>query len=860
MPTRRRTRTAPGTSSAKPVEQPLPVVADDSPEEVVADFPIVGIGASAGGLEAFKHFFRACPADTGVAFVLIPHLDPDHKSLLVDILQRATTMPVVEVVDQLQVEPNHVYVIPPNREMGIRHRALQLSRPVAARGQRMLIDSFLCSLASEQGESAIGILFSGTATDGTLGLRAIVGAGGIALVQEPSTAKYDSMLHSAIADGYVTHVLPVEQMPAILQARVDSQLARAHTVPALAMESGLHSLNQILSHIHSATGHDFSLYKKNTIARRIERRMLQQRITEVAVYVRYLTHNPDEVQALFSELLINVTSFFRDPDAFVALAATILPPLLASKPDDYTFRAWVPGCASGEEAYSIAIVPMELMDTLTRDLRIQIYATDLDDVAIAAARAGQYSSHIVKEMTPVRLRRFFNKTQGAGGGYTVKRELREKVVFAVQNVIKDPPFTKLDLISCRNMMIYFEPELQRRLIPTFHYALKPDGVLLLSTSESITNNAQIFAPLDRHLKFYRAIHTGAATSNPVLGTHVQADGTGGRTPAAAASGQPKDDSAESIGALSHRELLRTYAPASVTTDALGNILFVYGDTGPYLRPAPGPASNNVIMMAREGLRGHLREAIHNAATHSAPTLNKDFLLKTDGRITKGIFSVRKLPRQQAAADTATGEPLLLVSFPDVAQSDTPAHTPTTRQGRGTGHGTVTSASDAEVRIGELEHELAFAREGLHATIAELQSTNEEFQSINEELQSTNEERQSSNEELETSREELQSMNEEGFTVNSELSARVEQLSNIQNDLKNLLDSVNAGTLFLNHEMIIQRYTPAAKALYRLIPTDLGRALSDITSNIEDYDLAPQIRVVLDTLVPVESQVRTVSGS
>ena len=860
MAAKRRTGTAPHTSSGKPVEQPPQVVEDASPEAVVADFPIVGIGASAGGLEAFENFFRACPADTGIAFVLIPHLDPDHKSLLGDILQRATAMPVVEVVDQLRVAPNHVYIIPPNREMGILHGSLLLSEPMAARGKRMLIDSFLRSLASDQGEYAAGILLSGTATDGTLGLRAIVDAGGIALVQEPSTAKFDSMLQSAIADGQVTHVLPVEQMPAILQARVASQSASVPTVAVLATESGRTSVTHVLLQLRNATGHDFSLYKKNTIARRIERRMLQQRITDVAVYERYLQHNPAEVQALFRELLINVTGFFRDPEAFVALATTILPPLLASKPAGYTFRVWVPGCASGEEAYSIAIVLMELMDTLPQDFHIQIYATDLDDEAIAVARVGQYSSHIAKEMTPVRLRRFFNKTQGPGGNYTVKRELREKVVFAVQNMVKDLPFTKLDLISCRNVMIYFEPELQRRLFPIFHYALKPDGVLFLSLSESITNHTEMFSTLDRHLKFYRAIHEGAGTPVQMFDTHAQAVEKDGRTTAAVAIGPPKAGSAESIGSLSHRELLRTYAPASVTTDAVGNILYVYGDTGPYLRPAPGPASNNVITMAREGLRVELREAIFNAAKKSAPTLNQDVSIKTDGGFTKGSFSVRPLPRQQAAAGTATGEPLLLVSFQDVAQSGTPAHTPTTRQGRGTDHGKGTPQSAKDVRIGALEHELAVAKDDLNATIAELQSTNEEFQSINEELQSTNEELQSSNEELETSREELQSMNEEGFTVNSELSARIEQLSNSQNDLKNLLDSINAGTLFLNYDLVIQRYTPAAKALYRLIPTDLGRALSDITSNIEGEDLAPQIRGVLDTLVPVERQVRTTSGA
>ncbi len=827
------------------------------PQADVAAFPIVGIGASAGGLEAFEQFFRACPADTGMAFVLVPHLDPGHESLLTEILQRATAMPVVQVLDQTRVEPDRVYVIPPNREMGILNRVLQLSVPELARGQRMPIDAFLRSLAEDQAEKSIGIILSGTASDGTFGLRAILGAGGVCMVQEPSTAKYDGMPQSAIAAGYATHIVPVEKMPALLQ-EVASQATFRQKVPAVAAEKALSGMNQVLLQVRSGTGHDFSLYKKSTIGRRIERRMAGHNIESAAVYARYLKENPAEVQALFKELLINVTSFFRDPEAFVALKKTILPPLLAGKPEGYAFRVWVAGCATGEEAYSIAMVLSELMDEIKarheQEVNIQIYATDLDDDAIAVARAGRYPPNIAQDVTTERLRRFFVKDDA---GYKVKKDVRDMVVFAVQNVVKDPPFTRLDLLSCRNLLIYLEPELQNRLFPNFHYALRPDGVLFLSASESITSHPDLFSALDRKWKFYRAKHTGAATYPGAVGTLVADAGKGERTAGAAVTGRPNAanaGNAANVGDLSHRALLAAYAPASVTTDARGNILYVHGDTGSYLRPAPGPVSNNVIEMAREGLQMGLRAAILNASAQAAPTLDREVSVKTDGGFTTMSFSVRALPRDQA------GEPLLLVSFRDIAGSGNPAPKPSATQGRGKGLGKASAASAVAERVAELERELAYANENQQATIEEQQATNEELKSANEELQSTNEELQSANEELETSREELQSLNEETITVNSELNARVEQLSGMQNDMKNLLDSVNTGTLFLDNQLVIRRYTPEAVKAYPLIATDIGRPLSDITSNIEGEALLSELQGVLDTLIPREREVQTSDGT
>ncbi|WP_293005032.1 chemotaxis protein CheB [Nitrosomonas sp.] len=491
-------------------------------ENKATAFPIVGIGASAGGLEAFEQFFRHVPIDSGMAFVLVPHLDPGHASLLTEILQRTTAMQVIEALDQIPVEPCCVYVIPPNRDMVIIDGALQLTIPEQPRVRRMPIDAFLRSLAKDQQENAIGIILSGTGTDGTLGLRAILGVGGFTLVQEPATAKYDGMPSSAIQAGYATHILPVEKMPEALL--IDAHTFIAHTEISTEPKS-VSGINRILMQLHSITGHDFKLYKKSTISRRIKRLMSQHNIKDIDVYVQYLKENPSEMHKLSKELLITVTNFFRDPDAFDVLQKDIFPLLFDDKPDNYVFRVWVVACATGEEAYSIAILLRELMEEAHKEFGVQIYSTDLDDNAIAIARAGIYPFNITQDVTPERLHRFFVKEET---GYRVKKEIREMVVFAIQNVIKDPPFTKLDLLSCRNLMIYLEPELQSRLITTFHHALKPGGVLFLSPSESIGNYIELFTAFNRKWKFYRATHT--AVSNRAISalSLISTAGSGGK--------------------------------------------------------------------------------------------------------------------------------------------------------------------------------------------------------------------------------------------------------------------------------------------------------------------------------------------
>jgi two-component system CheB/CheR fusion protein len=811
-------------------------------------FVIVGIGASAGGLEAFEQFFRALPPGSGMAFVLVSHLDPSHASLLTDILQRSTSLPVLEAQDQMVVAPDHVYVIPPNREMAIFHGTLQLSLPETPRGKRLPVDAFLSSLGEDQGRRAVGIILSGTGSDGTLGLRNILANGGLALVQEPTTAKYDGMPTSAIDAGYATRVLPVQEMPAALQDVKRQRATRAALsplpLPEMPLSLPASGMNRLLMQLRTATGHDFSSYKQSTIRRRIERRMAQNELTDINVYNRYLKENPAEIQALFKELLINVTSFFRDPEAFLALKQDVLPLLLAGKPEDYVFRVWIAGCASGEEAYSIAILLRETMESnlanIPQTFSTQIYATDLDDDAIATARAGRYPLNIAADVSPERLRRFFTRDDS---GYRIKNEIREMVVFAVQNVIKDPPFTKLDLLSCRNLMIYLEPELQNRLLPTFHYALKPGGMLFLSASESIGNHADLFSAVNRKWKIYRAEHSASA-SRMLMHNSLAWRAASGDVPVEASKMIRQTNFAE----LATRMLLKTYAPASVVADSHGNVLYVYGETGKYLRPAPGQATLNLVDMAREGLPMELRTAILSAASQGAATIGRELSVKTNGDFQTVSLSVRPL------ADAAR-QGLLLISFQELADRDTRQAFPGKPARR------LRRGSPAELsRIEALERELDYTREKLQITIEEQQSSNEELKSGNEELQSTNEELQSTNEELETSKEELQSLNEELITVNAELQGKIEQLADMQNDLKNLLDNINIGTIFLDQHLLIRRFTRDAVQVYRLAGSDIGRPLADIKSQLEGDDLLPKAQAVLDTLLPWEGERRSLAGT
>jgi two-component system CheB/CheR fusion protein len=572
--------------------------------------------------------------------------------------------------------------------------------------------------------------------------------------------------------------------------------------------------------------------------------MAQQQIEGMTVYARFLQRNPTEVHTLFQELLINVTSFFRDAEAFAVLKDEILPPLLAGQAANTVFRVWVAGCASGEEAYSIAIVLRELMDEAPQDFPVQIYATDLDDEAIATARRGRYPPSISADLTPERLRRFFSKDET--GYYTIKKEIRDTVVFAVQSVIKDPPFTQIDLLSCRNLLIYLEPEQQSRLIPNFHYALKPGGVLFLSSSESLTQHPELFTPLNRKWKFYRANARRILPSMTPFGGSMTQTSPPLHLPAAQPA--PAKIGRPNIAELSNRLLLQSYAPASASTDAQGNILYLHGDTGRYLRAPPGPVTHNIVDMARDGLQLDLRAALRAAAL-GRPTLNRAVTVSSDSGPLPVSLSVRLLPPVPSGNGVA---PFLLVSFQEQP----------TRQQPGTPRRRGKSAVDPteQKRLEYLEHELAYTKENLQATLEEQQASNEELRSSNEEFQSTNEELQSANEELESSKEELQSLNEETITVNAELNAKIEQLHDVQNDLKNLLDNVTTGTLFLDHRLRIRRYTRGALQVYPLVASDVGRSLGDIKSTLEGEDLLTDLHAVLDTLIPRERELHRSDGA
>ncbi len=821
-------QSAPKTSRKKAASL---AASPEGPAIETDNFPIVGIGASAGGLEAFEVFFQKMPPDQGIAFVVVSHLDPSHSSMLVELIGRYTKMPVEQAKDETKIKPDHVYVIPPNKYLSLHYGRLFLSEPVEVRGFRMPIDFFFRSLAENQGDRAVCIILSGTGTDGSIGLSSIREAGGMSMVQSEDSARYMGMPRSAIATGLVDYVLPVERMPEQLINYLKVSHSRHRPKPEEVR--GLPLVYQkILSVVRAKTGHDFALYKKSTIQRRIERRMYVHETNDAEVYHRYLQEHPEEISLLFKELLISVTNFFRDPEAYTALKEKVFPAFLQDKSSDYQVRIWVPGCATGEEVYSIAIVLREYMDEVNRDYKVQIFGTDIDEDTINVARTGFYPSNIAIDVSAERLRRFFVKEED---GFRIKKELRESVVFALQNVIRDAPFTKLDLVSCRNLLIYFDAELQNRIIPLFHYSLKPGGVLFLGSSESIGSHADLFTVYDKRWKFYRRKET-LALHPPALGALPWTVERGGKE--AVAETKPKEIMPSELA----RKVLENFMPPSVLVNAKGDILHVQGRTGKYLEPAPGTAVMNVIGMAREGLQMELRAAIHNVSLHRTQVVYRNLRVRTNGEFQSINLRVVPVP------DTDTVKELMLVIFEDVAEVPEPEEVSKKKGG--------SKQTQSRRRITELERDLKYTRESLQATIEELQASNEELKSANEELQSTNEELQSTNEELETSKEEMQSVNEELATVNSELQLKIEQLSRAENDMRNLLDSTNIGIVFLDGDLRLKRFTSEATKVINLIPSDIGRPISHIVTNLDYSRIVEDSKQVLKTLNFFEAEVHT----
>lgn len=792
----------------------------------------MGLGASAGGLEAFEQFFTHMPGDSGLAFVLVSHLDPNRESLMTELLRRFTPMPVEEAREGMRVMANRVYVIPPNRYLSVDRGVLRLSTPPEPRGLRLPIDAFFRSLAEDQGNHAACVILSGNGSDGTLGLRAVHGAGGLALVQDPADARFDGMPRSALSTGLADLVLPVAQMPAQLLAYAQQVSARKRRRGARVVAEVPAPLQKILFLVRQHTGHDFSLYKSSTIVRRLERRMGLHQIGEPEVYARYLEESPGEIKLLFKDLLIGVTSFFRDPEAFEALKDRVIPQLLEHRPPDQPVRVWVPGCATGEEAYSLAMLFREYLEEHGHHRRVNLFATDIDEDAIAAARVGSYLQNIVADVSPERLQRFFVKEDA---GYRIKLEIRESVVFAVQNVIKDAPFTRLDLLSCRNLLIYLGTELQNQLLPLFHYSLHPGGCLFLGGSENIGGFTDLFSVQDPKWRFYQRRESAIAI-HPMKFSAI----TGIREPFPLPPVPVIRE--DSIQVLARKVLLEHLTPPAVLVNEKGDILYIHGRTGKYLEPAPGAGVMNILEMAREGYAFELRAALRQAVATQQDTTCRHLKVKANGGFAEFGLTIKPLREPEGLQGT------LLVVFDEAAAP--PAKVSKSRRRQPSAPSPVTAA---------LAEELQFVKADLQAAIEELQANNEELQSANEELQSTNEELQSTNEELDTSREEIQSVNEELLTVNAELQTKMENLFRAESDMKNLLDSTRVAMIFLDRRLCLRRFTPAAVRLVKLTSTDVGRALGDLVINLDYDQLLADAREVLDTLEPREREVRGREG-
>lgn len=835
---------------AGPALDPVPAASPEEPEVPPAEvqFPIVGIGASAGGLAAFEAFFSAMPADRdpGMAFVLVQHLAPDHKSLLSELVQRCTRMEVLEVEDGMVVDPNCTYIIPPNHDLAFINGRLQLLEPGAPHGHRLPIDFFFRSLAQDQRERAVGIVLSGTGSDGTLGLRAIKGEGGLVLVQNPDSTEYDGMPRSAIGTGLVDYVLPPAEMPARLIAYA-THVSAHRSIAAAAAPQDTNTLNKILVLLRTQTGHDFAGYKQTTIRRRIAHRQALLQIAHLGDYLRYLQQEPAEAEALFGDLLIGVTQFFRDPQVFEVLEKQVIPGLFAGKAEGSLIRVWVPGCSTGEEAYSLAILLQEHLESLPQGFGLQVFATDIDRRAIEQARTGYYPASISADISPERLSRFFT-SEGEGAGYRIRTGIRDLLVFSEQNVIRDPPFSKLDLLSCRNLLIYLDGPTQQWLLPQFHYSLNPGGVLLLGTSETVGGFRDHWVPLDSKGRLFQR-REGTYPGHPAGNAGWRSRRT---TPEAGdpPSVKKPDAPAPSVRELTEQALLEARAPAGVLVDEHGDIRYIHGRTGQYLEPAPGEARANILKMAREGLDWALTAALRQAAGQQEPVHHPDLQVRTNGDFSAVDMTVQPVA---AGAGSTAGSHLFLVILEPAAGS-----------GQGlpvAGKVPGEEPTQTEATVALLQQELRAKDENLRGTTEQLQTANEELRSANEELQSLNEELQSANEELETSKEELQSINEELTTVNAELQQKIGALTRVNDDLNNLMASTGVGTLFVGHQQQIRKFAPAISEVINLIPTDVGRPLAHLTSTLPEYHrLVEDVQGVLDTLIPAEVEVQTRGGA
>ena len=798
---------------------------------------IIGIGASAGGLAALEQFLEGTQPNSGMAYIVVQHLDPTQKALLPELLQRATAMPVHEAGQDMRIEADCVYVIPPNTELSVVGGTLNLANPHEPRGMRLPINVLFSSLASTQGERAIGVILAGMGADGTLGCQAIKAVGGLTAVQEPVSAQFDSMPSSAISAGCADLIAPAGKLPALIQAYVsrvpdpDSGAEESEPAPA-----SVEPLQSIVAQVQRHTRHDFSLYKPTTLYRRIERRMAIHRLKSPALYADFLEGNKQEIDLLFKELLIGVTSFFRDPAVWEHLAEVSLPELLSRRKSGNPLRVWSIGCSTGEEAYSLAMVFCEAAERMPEpyDLNLQIFASDLNSDAIASARRGQYPLSIDASVTADRLTRFFSAHEKH---YQINQKIRDMVLFAEHDVVLDAPFTKLDLIACRNLLIYFDPLLQRRLLPLLHYSMSPGGLLLLGHSETVGAFSNLFVAVESKLRLYlRQDDVSVGDPNILLKSFPPLSKLAQEptVPPSDVSMQPGDN----LQTAADQVLLQVFAPAAVLLNADGDIVYISGRTGKYLEPAAGKANWNFPAMAREGLRKPLMLALKKAADQREPLHLHGLRVAAPG----GTQVVDVTMQAFHKPDALQG--MTMVVFRDVVAEPE-------SQGRDKTKTPLKTAHMAELQ--ELRDEIQSLRE-------EARATKEELQSSNEELQSTNEELQSANEELTTSKEEMQSMNEELQTINSELQSKLDALALAQSDMQNVLNSVEIAILFLDQNLHVRRFTDRAAKIFKLRESDVDRPLSDLSSSLQYSELDDDARETLRTLAYTEKQILANDGS
>jgi two-component system CheB/CheR fusion protein len=794
------------------------------------DYPVlvVGIGASAGGLKSLQELFANMPSGHGVAFVVIQHLDPSQENPTGKLLADRTSLPVVEATNGMPVLPDRIHVIPPDKFLSISECRLTLQEPVYCNGLRMPIDHFFCSLAADQRGGACGIVLSGSGSDGTLGLSEIKAAGGRTFVEDPETAEAPQMPQSAIDAGLADTILPADDMAAAIVALARQATANLRSSPAESPDSDA-DLRAVLEILRAGVGHDFRCYKPNTLVRRIRRRMTLAKVTAFSDYTAFLQEHPDEVALLQKDLLIGVTEFFRQPEAWELLEEKVIVPLVESARPESEIRAWVPGCSTGQEVYTLAMLLAERVENSGKKVGFQIFATDSDTAALAIARSGSYSKEEIGEnVSPERLKRFFERKDGR---FQVVKKIREQVVFAPQNLTADPPFSKLDLISCRNLLIYLDPQVQKKILALFHFGLREGGFLLLGTAETVGDREDLFEPVSKKWRIYRRIGVGRRVD-----VEIPVRPTGGLPPAAGKPALGPIASRMSLASTAQQMLLDRFAPACVIIDRKLRVLYVHGAVEDFLTFPPGELTTQVVDMAREGLRARLRGAIGKCLEINRPVSVTARVRRAEKSApVKATATPLRYPRET--------DGLLLITFEEYRVSSAKSR------------GQAREESD----VHQLADELKVTREELQSTIEQLENSNDQLKASNEEVTAANEELQSANEEMETSKEELQSLNEELNTINARLQENVDALEGVNNDLFNLLSSTSIATVFLDKELKVRRYTPASTRLFSLIPSDVGRPIADVLRRFTDELLLDDARRVLADLAPLSKEVQADDG-